>query len=146
MVKQHFSIVINASAEKIWNILLGSETYTKWTEPFAPGSVAVTDWKKGSKALFTDGSGNGMVSEIAESIPHEFLSIHHKGMIKDGVEDIESAQATQWSGYENYTLKSSGGKTEWLIDVDAPEEHLDYFTGTWPKAMEIVKELAEKEV
>ena len=144
MVKQHFSILINASKEKIWDILLGADTYTQWTTPFAPGSTVVTDWKKGSKALFTDGNGMGMVSEIAEHIPNEFLSIKHKGMIKDGVEDVESEQATQWAGFENYTLKSNGDQTEWLIEVDAPEEHLDYFTKIWPKAMAIVKELAEK--
>ncbi|TDO24232.1 SRPBCC domain-containing protein [Pedobacter duraquae] len=144
MVKQHFNILIKASKEKIWDILLGEDTYTQWTTPFAPGSIAVTDWKKGSKALFTDGSGMGMVSEIAEHIPNEFLSIKHNGMIKDGVEDVESKQATQWAGFENYTLKRDGDQTEWLVEVDAPEEHLDYFTNAWPKAMAIVKKLAEK--
>ena len=34
-----------------------------------------TDWKKGSRAIFGDGKGSGMVSEIEEVIPNQFLSI-----------------------------------------------------------------------
>jgi len=139
-----FKTLINASPEKVWEVLLGKETYSLWTAPFAEGSTVETDWKKGSKALFHDGSGSGMVSEIADNIACRFLSIHHIGMIKDGLEDTGSEQATAWNGYENYTLSTVDGKTEWTIDVDAPEEHEEYFLKTFPKAVAIVKELAEK--
>src|SRR4030095_15492054 len=145
MEKLNFSININASKEKVWSVLFDNSTYPEWTSVFAPGSCAETDWKKGSKALFHDGKGNGMVSRIAESKPHEFLSIEHLGMVKDGKEDTESAETKAWSGaHENYTLKGNGSSTELKVDMDSADEYKEYFTETWPKALDKVKEIAEK--
>lgn len=146
MKKQTFNILIDASPEKVWNILLGEETYPLWTSVFAEGSTVKTDWKEGSKALFLDGKGEGMVSVIDKNIPNEFLSIKHLGMIKNGVEDMESEEVKKWSGaLENYILKPTNGRTELIIDMDMAEEFKDYFLTTWPKALEKVKELAEKQ-
>lgn len=146
MKKQTFNILIDASPGKVWNTLLGEETYPLWTSVFAEGSTVKTDWKEGSKALFLDGKGEGMVSVIDKNIPNEFLSIKHLGMIKNGVEDMESEEVKKWSGaLENYILKPSNGRTELIIDMDMSEEFKDYFLTTWPKALEKVKELAEKQ-
>ncbi|ACU03365.1 MULTISPECIES: SRPBCC family protein [Pedobacter] len=144
MKKLEFSIAINASPEKVWEIIIGKETYNDWTAPFAEGSSVETDWKKGSKALFLDGKGNGMVSEIVESIPGKFLSIHHLGEVKDGVEDLTGYQGEQWGdALENYTLKEVEGKTVWLVNMDMNEEYVKYMEDTWPLAMAKVKALAE---
>jgi len=56
-----FSINIEAPKEKVWNTLWNDQTYREWTSAFAEGSRAETDWKKGSRVLFTDGKGSGMV-------------------------------------------------------------------------------------
>lgn len=144
MKTQEFKILIDAPREKVWDVILGKDTYEQWTTPFAEGSTVTTDWKKGSKAIFHDGSGAGMVSEIAENIPNEFLSIRHKGMVKNGVEDFTSEEAKQWSGsMENYTLKELGGKTEWTVQVDTSERYEDYMLKAWPLALNKVKVLAE---
>ncbi len=45
---------------------------------------------------------------------------------------------------ENYTLKENGGTTELNIDMDSNAEFKNYFSETWPKALEKVKELSEK--
>jgi len=145
MKKLEFSIAINASPEKIWDIIIGKDTYSQWTAPFAEGSTVETDWKKGSKALFLDGKGQGMVSEIVESIPGKFLSIHHLGEVKDGVEDPTTYQGEQWGdALENYTLKEVEGKTVWQVNMDMNEEYVQYMKDTWPLALAKVKELAEK--
>ena len=144
MKKQEFKIAIDAPPEKVWNVLIGTDTYPKWTAPFAESSTVETDWQKGSRTLFLDGKGNGMVSEIEENIPNEYLSIRHLGSIKDGVEDFDSEETKQWSGsFENYTLKSVDGKTELLIDLDVTDGIEEYMSDTWPKALQKVKELAE---
>jgi uncharacterized protein YndB with AHSA1/START domain len=146
MKKLEYSISINASADKVWEIIIGKDTYSQWTAPFAEGSTVDTDWKKGSKALFTDGTGNGMVSEIAESIPGKFLSIHHLGEVKDGVEDPTTFQGEQWGdACENYTLKEVDGKTLWLVNMDMNDQYVQYMEDTWPLALAKVKELAEKD-
>lgn len=144
MEKIHFSILINASPEKIWKILWTDETYRKWTTAFAEGSYAETDWKQGSKVIFSDGKGQGMVSRIAENRPNEFMSIEHLGMIKDGIEDTTSEAVKPWAGaHEDYTLKKVNGKTELNIDMDITEEFKDMFSSMWPKALQSVKELSE---
>jgi len=144
MKKLTFHIIIDAPPQRVWEVLFGESTYPLWTCFFSEGSRAETDWKKGSKALFFDGGSQGMVAEIAESIPYEFLSIKHLGTIKDGVEDLTSEKSKAWSGFlENYTLKKNGKTTELIIDLDDPREYKDFFEKTWPQALEKVKELAE---
>lgn len=145
MERLQFKATINAPREKVWETLWGDETYSAWTSAFAEGSRAVTDWKKGSRVLFVDGKGDGMVSRVADSIPNEFMSFEHLGMIMDGVEDISSPKVKEWAGaMENYTLKSADNRTELLIDIDIAESHKDYFLEAWPKALDKLKELAEK--
>ena len=145
MKKKEFRITINAPREKVWNVITGKDTYPIWTAVFTEGSDVETDWKKGSKALFMDGKGSGMVSEIAENIPNEFLSIRHLGFVKNGIEDTTSDEVKEWAGAcENYTLTEKGGKTEWLTEMDVTDEFANYFDETWPQAMKVAKELAEK--
>lgn len=144
MEKLNFKIQINAPRGKVWQVLFDDQTYRKWTEPFMAGSYAVTDWQKGSKALFLSPDKNGMVSRIAENIPNEFLSIEHLGFVSKGVEDTESEKVKQWAGaMENYTLKESNVGTELFVDMDSNEEFKKMFSDIWPKALQKVKELSE---
>src|SRR5215208_4034170 len=104
MEKHEFKTSINAPREKVWDILWGDANYSKWTSVFAEGSRAETDWKEGSKVLFLDGRGHGMVSTVAANKPNEFMSFKHMGTVKDGVEDLDSEQTREWAGaLENYT-------------------------------------------
>jgi len=144
MERKKFKIAIDAPREKVWNILWSKSTYPEWTAPFSEGSRAETDWKKGSKVLFLDGKGEGMVATIADNKPNEFMSIKHIGQVKNGVEDTNSPEIKEWAGaMENYTLKEAKGKTELVVDMDIADEYMDYFQKTWPQALARVKELAE---
>jgi len=145
MEKKQFKIEIAAPREKVWEILWGDKTYPAWTSVFSEGSRVETNWEEGSKVHFLDGKGDGMVSTIAKKVPNEFMSFKHLGMVKDGVEDLSSEQIKEWSGaLENYRLKTLDGKTELVVDMDMTEEFKDYFINTWPKALDKVKEMAEK--
>ncbi len=144
MERIYFKIEIDAPKEKIWDILLGETTYPKWTAPFSEGSKAVTDWQVGSKVLFLNAEGDGMVSKIAEHIPNEYISIHHLGSYKNGIEDYDSEEVKKWADvYENYKLSTKDGKSLLSVEMDTPEDHKNYFEDTWPKALEKVKRLAE---
>ncbi|MGN7986835.1 SRPBCC domain-containing protein [Pedobacter sp. 22226] len=141
MEKIEFKITINASAVKVWDVLFGVKTYPRWTAVFAEGSQVKTDWKQGSKALFHDDKGDGMLAIINENIPNKYMSVKHIGQIMDGKETLHD-----WGeSFENYTLNEKDGKTELLIDMDITKEWLDYFKETWPKALDKVKEIAEKQ-
>ncbi len=144
-----FKIEIDAPREKVWDVLFGEKTYPIWTKAFSENSNVDTDWKKGSKALFHDGSGKGMVSRIADVVPNEFMSIEHLGMYDNGVEDYTSDHVKMWAGAkENYTLTDLDGKTALLIYMEMDESEankpmIEMFSGMWPKALASVKELAE---
>lgn len=145
MKKQTFSVTLDAPAAEVWKILWDDATYREWTAVFAPGSCAQTDWKEGSKVIFGDGEGNGMVSRIAKIIPNEFMSFEHLGEVHNGVEDTESEKVKAWAGaHENYTLREKDGQTELLVELDMDEQFAQYFLDTWPKALEVLQQLARR--
>jgi uncharacterized protein YndB with AHSA1/START domain len=145
MTRLTFTIAINAPKELVWRTMLEDDTYRKWTSVFYEGSYAVTDWKPGSKALFLAPDGSGMVSRVAEHRPNEWLSLEHLGMVKDGVEDTESAEVRQWAGArENYALREGTGHVVLTIHMDTTDDQKQYFQDTWPKALSALKELSER--
>lgn len=144
MEKINFTIDIKSSKKKVWEVLWGDDTYAKWTSAFAEGSHAVTDWNEGSKVLFLDGKGSGMVSKIESKKQNEFMSFKHLGEVKDGVEDTTSEKVTGWAGaLENYTLKEANGITTLNVTMDIVDDFKDYFMKTFPKALEQIKILSE---
>jgi uncharacterized protein YndB with AHSA1/START domain len=150
MQKLHFSILINAPKEKVWDTMLSQDSYRAWTEVFAKGSHYVGDWSKGSKILFlapdeTGKASSGMVSRIRENRPHEYISIEHLGMVQDGKEDLSSEATKGWNGaLENYTFMEMGGATQVLVDTDTVDEYKEMFQDTWPKALQRLKALVEQ--
>ncbi len=148
MTRLHFSVLINATRERVWDAMLGDEGFRTWTGVFMPGSYFVGDWSKGSEMRFLapgEKGEMGMISRIRENRLHEFVSIEHVGMIEDGREIIPSEAEKDWSGaLENYTFRDKYGATEVLVDLDIIDEYRDMFEATWPKALQRLKELAEK--
>jgi uncharacterized protein YndB with AHSA1/START domain len=147
-VKLHFSKQINAPKEKVWQSVIGKDTYPQWTEAFSPGSHFVGDWSAGSKILFLGpddkGQMGGMVSRIAENRPHDYISIEHLGMVKNGVEDTTSDEVKAWTpAFENYTFDERDGTTEFKVDMDSPEEYAESFKEMWGNALDKLKALAE---
>ena len=43
MIAQKFEVTINATPEKVWDVLWNDLTYTQWTSVFCHGSYAVSD-------------------------------------------------------------------------------------------------------
>jgi hypothetical protein len=149
MDKLKFSIVINASKEKVWDTMLEDKTYRIWTEEFTPGSHYIGSWDEGSKILFlgpaNDGKLGGMVSRIKENKLHKFIFIEHLGEVLDGVEDTTSDRVKIWAdALENYAFIDKGDKTELVVDLDINEEFKEMFEGMWPKALQKLKSLCEK--
>ncbi len=145
MTKLNFNIIINASKQKVWNVLWDDASYRKWTSAFCEGSYAVTDnWRVGSKVLFLAPNGSGVVSSVATNRQNEFMSFKHVGWIKDGIEDLTSEKVMKWSGaMENYSLQEANGVTTLIVEIDVLDEEKEYFINSFPKALELVKSLTQ---
>lgn len=146
----HFEIMIKAPVQKVWDTMLGQESYKEWTSIFEPTSYYDGSWEKGSKIKFLGASGDGMLSEIAENIPYQFVSIKHLGEIKNGIEDTTSESVVAWMpAFENYSFSSQDGETQLVIDMEMPSSPVtksmkEMFEGMWPKALLKLKEICEK--
>jgi uncharacterized protein YndB with AHSA1/START domain len=147
--KLHFSIEINAPVKKVWSTMLDDATYRQWTKAFGQEGYFKGDWNKGSKILFLSqdaetGKESGMVSEIAENRPNEFVSIKHVGVMVDGVEDTTSEEAKKWAqAFENYTFTKKDGKTTVDVDIDVADDYVAMFSDMWPKGLKELKKLTE---
>lgn len=144
-VKLKKSIEINAPVEKVWKTIIEDETYRQWTAPFSPGSCAESDWNEGSRIVFADGSGNGMLSRIKVLRPYEQITFLHEGMIVDGKEDFDSPEVLAWKGaLETYYLEEKDGKTTMRVEQDMSEEDAKSdFPAMWDKALVLLKQLSE---
>ncbi len=144
MEKIRFTESINAPKEKVWEALWNDDNYRKWTSVFSPESHAITDWKEGSKVLFLDGKGSGMVSKIDKLVPNQMMSFLHLGVVKNGEEDTTSEAVKQWAGsHEDYFLQQNDGTTELTVELDSNDEFKTFFQQTFPKALRLVKEISE---
>lgn len=151
MQKLQFKIEIYASAMKVYETMLGLKskaTYEYWVAPFNPSSSYEGNWDKGSKILFVGldekGKKGGMVSEIEEHKPAQFVSIRHYGFL-DGDTEITTGEIVEkWAGgHENYSFEEKEGSTTLIVEMDIIDEYLDYFNNTYPKALDKLKEISE---
>jgi hypothetical protein len=139
-----FTVAIKSPANVVWQHVTRPESYKQWASAFAEGSHFQGTWESGAKILFLAPNGDGMVSEIAESRPGEFISIRHLGFIANGVEDTTSEAIRAWApAFENYTFLSTKEGTRMVVDQDVAAEWEEYICQAWPKALEILKTLCE---
>ncbi len=151
MKKLQFTVHINAPASKVYDNMLGisnKSTYEKWTAKFNPTSSYEGNWAKGSKMLFvgTDEKGKkaGMVSEIFDLIPNQFVSIRHYGLVQNDIEITSGPQVEKWAnGFENYSFNETDGTTSVTVDLDSADEFVEYMSEAFPNALKALKEFCE---
>ena len=140
MTTLKFSTQIKATKEKVWDKLWNDKTYGEWTAPFCEGSYAVSDWKEGSNIDFLTPDGHGMFSMIEKNDPSNTMTFKHLGEIKNGVKEEKD-----WTGArESYSLSETNGITTVEVALDGDEKMAEYFNGTFPKALAVLKEISEK--
>lgn len=152
MKKLHYNTTIQAPSSKVYDIMLGitnKATYEAWTAAFNPTSSYEGSWDKGSKIYFLgvdeNGEKGGMVSRIAENIPHQFVSIQHYGLLKGDQEITTGPDVEKWAnGLENYTFEESNGNTSVKVELDASDDFESYMNEMYPKALVKLKEMCEE--
>lgn len=136
-----FTVRIAAPRAAVWQAMLEHPTYEQWTAAFAEGSTYEGSWAQGERIRFVAPSGEGMLAEIAENRPCEYLSIRHLGMVaKDGTADL----ANDWApAYENYTYEDAGGGTLVRVAIDVLPEYEGFMRTTFPMALQKLRQVCE---
>jgi uncharacterized protein YndB with AHSA1/START domain len=148
-IKLHYEIRINAPVKKVYDTMIDKKQYSIWTAPFCPTSHFEGSWEKGSKILFigTDEKGEkgGMVASVAENNPGKFISLEYMGILKGEEEITTGKDAEDWKGgYENYTFTEENGSTRLSVDMSGTKELQDFFSATWPLALNKLKEISQQ--
>jgi Activator of Hsp90 ATPase homolog 1-like protein len=136
-------ITIKATPSKIWEVLLSKQTYIQWTKVFTEGSdyIAKNNFEVGSKVIFHNGTGNGMVSTVSINELNHKIQFTFTGEFKDGVENsMGSFDGTT----ETYTLTQNGEEVLLNVETSMTDEWYDSMDKAWDQAIVIIKELSEK--
>lgn len=140
MKQLEFSIEINASKEKVWNILWNEQSYRDWTASFIPGSYYEGELKEGNDIRFLSPGEHGLFAKVEKVIPFQSMHFVHFGLVLDGV----SQQKTFEEGaIEQYDLYESEFGTKLIVTIKTEEEYITYFSNSFPKALNAVKQLCE---
>lgn len=139
-----FETLIEAPVEKVYTTMIDPTGYRDWTSAFSEGSHYEGSWDAGASIRFLAPSGDGMLSEIAENRPNEYISIRHVGMIEKGKEDRSSDAVKAWApAYENYRFEAVPQGTRLEVEQQIPPEWADHMRQTWPQALLRLKALCE---
>jgi hypothetical protein len=134
-----FAINIDAPKHNVWEALWNETNYPKWTSVFGEDNKAISDWNEGSKIQFIAKDGGGLFSLIEKKVTNEQIIFKHFGELKNGQEIIN-----EWAGArEKYFLSELNNTTELKVEMDTKAEYADYFNDVFPKALQIIKQLAE---
>lgn len=137
-----YMIEIKARPEKVWTVLWGEVTYMQWTSAFMKGSFYEGDLEEGSIVKFLDPNNNGMYSRVEKNIPNQEIIFLHLGEIYDGVEVAEDwGEAT-----ESYILEETENGTTLQCEIKTSTEFKSFFEEKFPKALGLVKNLAENQL
>lgn len=140
--KKTYSASIEASAEKIWDVLFNPETYSRWTAPFGEGSSYEGKLQTGERIRFFSNDESGMWAKISYCDKPNLIIFQHLGVLKDG-EELPVNPDDDWTGaFESYTLKQKDKVTYLQVEVETTPEMAGYFDEHFPIALEKVKELA----
>lgn len=135
-----FSIHIDSDKEKIWDVLWNPITYKKWTSVFMEGSHYKGEMKQSHTIQFLGNDGGGMSSSVEKMVQNEQMVFAHQKEIKNGVET-----GSTWQGAREiyYLKKETDHSSELQVIMDITPDMEAYFTETFPKALDLVKQLSE---
>lgn len=141
------SIEINASANKIWEVLTKRQYSDKYSTEFSDGDSGLyidTTWQLGSPVLWKD------QSDILK-VKGQVTAIQPNSLLRFSVADVASPEVSLSSDKDgiSYRLIESGGKTKLSVsqgDFSVIPESQKYYEATlaiWDRVLPKIKKLAE---
>ena len=135
-----YTIQINTTPEKVWDVLFTQDNYKKWASAMNEGTYFEGTWEEGTIMKFLDPKNNGMYNLVEKNIPNKQLSMKHLGWILEGE---LSPQGWEDSTVE-YVLEPKDNGTLLIGKVNSLDEFVDFFNSKYPKNFENIKNLAEE--
>lgn len=142
MKEMQFSVAIEANKVVVWDTLWRDETFRQWASVIDPETYMVGELKQGSEVQFISADGGyGVTSMVETLIDNEYLVLRHSADTQD---EGSRGREKEWTGgTEVYSLTEKDGVTTVSVTFDVPINMTTYFTLNYPKALGVVKELAE---
>jgi uncharacterized protein YndB with AHSA1/START domain len=131
------SVSIKAGAAAIWDIILNPNH--DWANAFGGGALAETDWKQGSRIVWTDLQGNIGANGIIEILdPEKHLQLHY-------YDDLDPNTNTPLGEYyEHFWLTPTDDGTELRVETGRLQKfYLNTQIPMWEDALERIREKAE---
>lgn len=143
MNEMKFEIDIHATKEKVWDTLWQDKTLRDWAGVIDPGTYMVGELREGNEVQWISAeNGYGVTSLVEELVPNEYLLLRHQADTKNTGTEVREKEWT--GGAESYELAEKDSVTTLKVTFDVPIEMEGYFNDAYPKALNKVKELAEK--
>ncbi|WP_256006592.1 MULTISPECIES: SRPBCC family protein [Pedobacter] len=133
------SVVINASDDKVWQVLTTTEHVSKWAQAFLEGISVESDWTEGSVVIWKAADGTVGTKGIVEvNYAPRVLKVNY-------FDDPESPADAPTGDYkEHFTLLEQEGQTTLSVEAGPlSADYLDNHSGSWDKALNLIKEIAE---
>jgi len=143
MKEVQFTIEINAAKDRVWATLWEDSTFRDWANIIDEGTYMKGVMKEGNEIQFISSvNGYGVTSRIEKLNLNEFVMIRHSA---DTKESGQLEREKEWTGgTESYTLTEEKGVTTLIVKFDVPLEQEETFNIRFPRALERIKILAEK--
>lgn len=141
-----FNIDIASARPKVWDTMLGPETYKQWTGDTWPESTYEGAWKEGEEIRFIAPGKGGTLAVIDELRPQQYVRAKHVGLIgADGSVDRDGEAAKGWIGTEeSYTFTEANGSTHVKVEIKTNPAWAKMFNDDWPRALAKLKEMCER--
>lgn len=142
MKELEFTIEIHATKETVWSTLWDDHTFRDWANNIDEGTYMKGEMKEGNIVEFISSiNGYGVSSLIEKMIPNAYVFFKHYADTQDSG---QNEREKEWSGLtESYSLTEINGITTLIAKTDVPENLVEMFTISIPKALARIKALAE---
>jgi uncharacterized protein YndB with AHSA1/START domain len=134
------TIEIDAPIEKVYEVLVNPQFTRAWGNAFSEGAHVESDWKPGSEVVWKDKDGNvGAKGIVIENEPSRRIAVAF-------YDDVNAKPPTAPGQYkEVYMVQPNQNQSQLKVEAGAlPESDIKSHSPLWDKALQVIKELAEK--
>ena len=143
MKELEYQIIINKPKEIVWFTIWDDQSFRDWSNNIDKGTYMLGGIIEGNEIQFISSvNGYGVTSLISKLIPNEYVLFKHASDTQNTGTETRDKQWT--GGSESYTLTENNGSTVLIIKSEIPDELVELFNVSMPKALERIKYLSEK--